>query len=56
MLNVRGSNIDESSTTMDAEFLSEIMEWNEQVEEANTKDSIENVKKDIDDILINLYK
>lgn len=56
MLNIRGLNIEEGSITMDAEFLGEIMEWNEQVEDANTKDSLENLKNDIDGILINLYK
>jgi len=56
MLNVNGLNIEEGSVTMDPSFLGEIMEWNEQVEEANTKESLENLKQNIDVILINLYK
>lgn len=56
MLNVRNLSIEEGSITMDARFLGEIMEWNEQVEEANTKKSLENLKKDIDVILVNTYK
>lgn len=56
MLNIHGSNINEDSTTMDTQFLGEIMEWNEQVEEANTKESLEILKKDVDFILIDLYK
>lgn len=56
MLNIHGSSIEEDSVTMDTQFLGEIMEWNEQVEEANTKESLEVLKKDIDFILINLYK
>lgn len=56
MLNVHGFSIEEDSVTMDTQFLGEIMEWNEQVEEANTKESLEVLKKDIDFILINIYK
>lgn len=56
MLNIHGFSIEEDSVTMDTQFLGEIMEWNEQVEEANTKESLEVLKKDIDFILINLYK
>lgn len=56
MLKICGLNIEEGSITMDSSFLGEIMEWNEQVEEANTKESIENLKNYIDIILVNLYK
>lgn len=56
MLKICGLNIEEGSITMDSSFLGEIMEWNEQVEEANTKESLENLKNDIDIILVNLYK
>lgn len=56
MLNVRGLSIEEASITMDNSFLGEIMEWNEQVEEADSKESLENIKKDVDEILLNLYK
>lgn len=56
MLDTRGLNIDEGSITMDKTFLNEIMEWNEQLEESNTKESLEKLKKDIDLILTNLYK
>jgi len=56
MLKIRGYNIEECSKTLDTNFLGEIMEWNEQVEETNTKESLENLKKDIDIVLVNLYK
>lgn len=56
MLNINGLTIEEDSVTMDPSFLGEIMEWNEQVEEANTKESLENLKQNVDFILINLYK
>lgn len=56
MLNNCGLSIEEGSTTMDIRLLDEIMEWNEQVENANTKESLENVKTDIDNILQNLFK
>lgn len=56
MLNIRGLSIEEGSVTIDTNFLGEIMEWNEQVEDANTKDNVENLKKDVDVILVNLYK
>lgn len=56
MLNIRGLSIEEGSVTIDTSFLGEIMEWNEQVEDANTKDHVENLKKDVDVILVNLYK
>lgn len=56
MLKMRGLNIEEGSMTTDSRFLGEIMEWNEQVEEANTKESLENLKNDIEVILVNLYK
>lgn len=56
MLKIRGLNIEEGSMTTDSRFLGEIMEWNEQVEEANTKESLENLKNNIEVILVNLYK
>jgi len=56
MLNVSGLKIEEDSITMDPSFLGEIMEWNEQVEKANTKESLEHLKRDIDLISISLYK
>lgn len=56
MLNVRGLSIEEDSVTMDARFLGEIMEWNEQVEEANTEESLKHLKKDIEVILVDIYK
>lgn len=56
MLNIRGLTIEEASITMDNSFLCEIMDWNEQVEEADSKESLENLKKDVDVVLLNLYK
>lgn len=56
MLNVRGLSIEEDSITMDTKFLGEVMEWSEKVEEANTSESVENLKTNIEDILIKLYK
>lgn len=56
MLKIHGFCIKEDSITMDSNFLGEIMEWNEQVEEANTKESLESLKMDVNDILVNLYK
>jgi hypothetical protein len=56
ILNIRGLSIEETSVTMDNSFLSEIMEWNEKVEEADSKESLENIKKDVDVVLLNLYK
>ncbi|VVC41581.1 Hypothetical protein CINCED_3A023264 [Cinara cedri] len=56
MLNGRGLSIEEDSITMDTSFLGEIMEWNEKVEEVNSTKSLEILKKDVDIILINLYK
>jgi len=56
MLNVSGLNIEESSITMDQSFLGEIMEWNEQVEEIKTKESLENLKQNVDVILVDVYK
>lgn len=56
MLNLGGLSIEEDSITMDIHFLDEIMEWNELVEEANTKESIESLKKDVDVISVDLYK
>lgn len=56
MLNIHGLSIEEASITMDNSFLSEVMEWNELVEEADSKESLENIKKDVDVVLLNLYK
>lgn len=56
MLQICGLNIEEDSTTMDSSFLGKIMDWNEQIEEVNTKESLENLKNHIDIILVNLYK
>lgn len=56
MLKVYGLDIEEDSVTMDTTFLSEIMEWNEQVEEADKRESLNNLKKEVDIILANLYK
>lgn len=56
MLKVCGSSIEEDSVTMDTTFLGEIMDWNEQVDEADTKESLDNLKKEVDVILTNLYK
>lgn len=55
MLHLGGLSIDENSITMDTTFLYEIMDWNEKVEEINTKESLESLKKDIDDMLVDLY-
>jgi len=55
MLHLGGLSIDEDSITMDTTFLYEIMDWNEKVEEVNTKESLESLKKDIDDMLVDLY-
>lgn len=56
MLNEHGLSIEEGSITLDTAFLSEIMEWNEEVEGTNTKESLEYLKKNVDVILTNLYK
>ncbi|CAH1738025.1 co-chaperone protein HscB homolog [Aphis gossypii] len=55
MLHLGGLSIDEDSITMDTTFLYEIMDWNEKVEEVNTKESLASLKKDIDDMLVDLY-
>lgn len=55
MLHLGGLSIDEDSITMDTTFLYEIMDWNEKVEEVNTKESLESLKKDVDDMLVDLY-
>jgi len=55
MLHLGGLSIDEDSITMDTAFLYEIMDWNEKVEEVNTKESLESLKKNIDDMLVELY-
>lgn len=56
MLNIRGLSIEENSITMDTNFLGEIMEWNEKVEEVNSIESLEILKRDVDIILFSLYK
>lgn len=56
MLNIRGLSIEENSITMDTSFLGEIMEWNEKVEEVNSIESLEILKRDVDIILFSLYK
>jgi len=55
MLNLGGLSIEEDSITMDSTFLYEIMDWNEKVEEVDTKESLERLKKDVDDMLVVLY-
>jgi len=55
MLNLGGLSIEEDSITMDSTFLYEIMDWNEKVEEVDTKESLECLKKDVDDMLVVLY-
>lgn len=55
MLNLGGLSVEENSITMETTFLHEIMDWNEKVEQANTKESLECLKKDVDDILVDLY-
>lgn len=55
MLNLGGLSIEEDSITMDTTFLCEIMDWNEKVEQVDSKESLERLKKDIDDMLVILY-
>jgi len=55
MLNLRGLSIEEDSITMDTTFLGEVMDWNEKIEQANTKELLESLKKDVDDMLVVLY-
>lgn len=55
LLNLGGLSIAEDSITMDTTFLYEIMDWNEKVEEVDTKESLERLKKDVDDMLVVLY-
>jgi len=52
LLNLGGLSIEEDSITMDNTFLYEIMDWNEKVEEVDTKESLESLKKDVDNILV----
>lgn len=56
MLNLGGLSIEEDSITMDNSFLYEIMDWNEKVEQVDTKESLEHLKKEVDDMLVALYK
>lgn len=56
LLNVHGLSIEESSITMNTSFLDEIMKWNEKVEEINSIKYLEALKRDVDIILISLYK
>ncbi|KAL4096765.1 hypothetical protein QTP88_021655 [Uroleucon formosanum] len=55
LLRLGGLSIEEDSITMDTTFLYEIMDWNEKVEEVDTKESLECLKKDVDDMLVVLY-
>jgi len=56
MLSLGGLSIEEDSITMDNTFLYEIMDWNEKVEQVDTKESLEHLKKEVDDMLVALYK
>jgi len=55
MLSLGGLSVEEDSITMDTTFLYEIMEWNEKVEQVDTKESLKRLKKDVDDVLVVLY-
>jgi len=55
MLNLGGLSVEEDSITMDTTFLYEIMDWNEKVEQVDTKESLKQLKKDVDDMLVVLY-
>ncbi|XP_050549164.1 iron-sulfur cluster co-chaperone protein HscB isoform X2 [Daktulosphaira vitifoliae] len=56
MLSLHGLNIEENPVTFEKSFLINIMEWNEQIEEANSKLSLEKLQIDVRDILDNTYK